>query len=199
MMLRALVMAGGRGSRLGMDLEKPLLKVRGVPMIMRVLSALEASPRVGEIHVAVSGNTPRTRDRLLSAGYRVIETSGSGYHEDMRHSIRTLGGSIFLVVSADLPALTPGMVDEVAAAYARAGKPSLTVVAPVGLFLEMGIRPTCTMVVSGEEVAPAGINVIDGSRIGDEYIDEAFLVMRDPRVCININTADDLEAAEGSL
>ncbi len=199
MRLRALVMAGGRGSRLGMDLEKPLLKIRGVPLIMRVLSALEASPSVGDIHVAVSRRTPRTKAHLLSAGYCILDTPGIGYHEDMRRSVKELGGGRFLVVSADLPALVPRIIDEVAIAYAKAGKPSLTVVAPVGLFLERGIKPTYTMVVSGEEVVPAGINVIDGSRIDDGYIDEAFLVMRDPRVCININTADDLAAVERGL
>ena len=42
-MVTALIMAGGKGTRMGTRTEKPLIELGGDPMIKRVIDALSAS------------------------------------------------------------------------------------------------------------------------------------------------------------
>jgi GTP:adenosylcobinamide-phosphate guanylyltransferase len=43
---------------------------------------------------------------------------------------------------------------------------------------------------------PAGINVIDGSEINREELDQEVYVMEDEKVAVNVNTLHDLRIAE---
>ena len=61
-MVTALVMAGGKGTRMGTRTEKPLIELGGDPMIKRVIDALSASKKVSEIIIATSPNTPKTHE-----------------------------------------------------------------------------------------------------------------------------------------
>ena len=90
------IMAGGRSSRMGR--EKPVLKVGGVPMLLRVYSEAE---KVGETVVALSKSTPKTRELCLREGISFVETPGNGYVEDVKWLLREFGP--FISVSADLP------------------------------------------------------------------------------------------------
>ncbi len=201
MKLKSLVMAGGRGTRLNLGIEKPMLRLNGIPMIDFVLSALRGASLIDEIFVAVSDHTPMTvRHLLTDAQARVIKTAGIGYHEDLAQALRSIGAFKCLTVSADLPALKPSDINFIAVEYAARRKPSLSVVAPAEEFRMMGIEPTSTIQLNGEEVVPCGINVIDGSRIGESYIDESMLVIHSPRFFVNINAIRDLDllrAVEG--
>jgi len=183
--LTAIVMAGGKGKRLKLGVEKPLLLIGGRPMIQRVLEALSASPSVGEIVVTVSPHTPRTRDYLLSIGQAIVETSGTGYHEDMKEAISYLGTRPFLVTSADLPFLSAAIVEKVVKEYFARGKPALTVVRP--LRSGSGGEPTCVVRINGADYVPCGINVIDGSKIHEPYLEEDFYVV-DALELFNVNT-----------
>lgn len=197
MRLTGLVMAGGRGCRMNLRSEKPLLAVGGVPMIARVVGALRGSPSISRTCVAVSPHTPETRRYLSSLGGIVmVDTPGVNYHEDMKFAVKALGGGHFLVVSADLPLLSPRTVETVVSAYVREGKPSLVAAAPLRLFSELGLAPTYVIEVGGQGLVPCGINVIDGRVIDEPYLEESVCVVDDPSVCINVNTPSDLEAAE---
>ncbi|MDQ3561605.1 MAG: NTP transferase domain-containing protein, partial [Thermoproteota archaeon] len=64
-MIAAVVMCGGRGSRMQQQqqqggIEKPLLKVEGIAMVERVISALAGSYRFDRIVAAVSPKTHKT-------------------------------------------------------------------------------------------------------------------------------------------
>ena len=194
MLLKSLVMAGGRGSRLNLGIEKPMLRLNGVPMIDFVLSALEGASSIGEVYVAVSDHTPATAHHLTtSARTRVIKTAGTGYHEDLAQAVRSIGPFKCLTVSADLPALKPCDIDFVVMEYAARRKPSLSVVAPAEELRARGIEPFSTLRLNGEDVVPCGINVIDGSMIGERYIEETMLVVHSPRFFVNVNTVRDLD------
>jgi adenosylcobinamide-phosphate guanylyltransferase len=56
----ALLMAGGKGTRMKGREEKPLVKVGGKPLIEHVLNALKSTEKIDEIVVAVSENTLKT-------------------------------------------------------------------------------------------------------------------------------------------
>ena len=70
----ALVMAGGKGSRLGMG-EKPLVKLFGRPLIDYVVSALLDSS-ADRIFVAATENVPLTRKWALERELCVVDTKG---------------------------------------------------------------------------------------------------------------------------
>ncbi len=101
----ALLMAGGRGSRLAVDEEKPLAKLDGRPMISYVMDALLHSKCFNTVIVGVSKNTPRTRmyimneysidnenSKAIGEGYNdcrimLVDTSGDGYVMDLNSII----------------------------------------------------------------------------------------------------------------
>ena len=59
-MIYAILMAGGRGTRLKVPVEKPLFKLHEKPLIKYVLDNLNSSKLVDEIIIAVSPNVPQT-------------------------------------------------------------------------------------------------------------------------------------------
>ena len=66
MMVPALIMAGGKGSRMGLPTEKPLLPFLGKPLIDWVAEAILDAKKVSEFYVITSANTPANRETLLS-------------------------------------------------------------------------------------------------------------------------------------
>ena len=74
----ALVMAGGKGTRMQHSEEKPLVQVGGKPIIEYVIKALENARRVDSIVVAVSYHTPRTAAFATKFAVKIAPTSGKG-------------------------------------------------------------------------------------------------------------------------
>jgi adenosylcobinamide-phosphate guanylyltransferase len=79
----ALVMAGGKGTRMALSEEKPLLQVGGKPVIEHVITALKNAKKVSSIVVAVSDYTPKTAKLMLKFPVSVIKTPGKEYVSDM--------------------------------------------------------------------------------------------------------------------
>ncbi|MDR2623218.1 MAG: NTP transferase domain-containing protein [Methanobrevibacter sp.] len=67
-MIIAILMAGGKGTRLKAKVEKPLLKFQNMALIDHVVQTLYSSKYIDEILVAVSPNTSKTKKYLLD-GY----------------------------------------------------------------------------------------------------------------------------------
>ncbi len=192
--LTALVMAGGKATRMGSELEKPLLEIDGVPMIQLVIEALRASTSVDRIIVAVSPEK-KVAGKARQLGAEVIETPGSGYESDMKIAIKQLGLADVLVVSADLPFLTGAMVDRAFEAYKSSGKPALSVMCPVGVFEKLNVQPSYVFEVEGKKLVPIGLNILDGTRIDEPALEEATLVTDSELLSLNVNTPQELEVA----
>ncbi|AEA46633.1 NTP transferase domain-containing protein [Archaeoglobus veneficus] len=166
----ALVMCGGKGSRLGMG-EKPLVKVCGKRLIEHVLDALWPCE---EVLGAVTDYTPETAAFLRREGIEVVKTSGAGFVEDMCEAITSLSiAEPVLVVAADLFFLKD-VIPEVINAYYTVSTRALATAYPDGEY--------------------AGINVVDGMFLGDEQEEVIYRVGRNE--VLNINTPDDLIRAE---
>ena len=60
MKVPALIMAGGKGKRMGLPVEKPLLPFLGKPLIDWVVEAVQSAKKVSELYVVTSENTPET-------------------------------------------------------------------------------------------------------------------------------------------
>jgi adenosylcobinamide-phosphate guanylyltransferase len=192
----ALVMAGGKGVRMALSEEKPLLIVGGKPVIEHVLAALENAEKVNSIVVAVSDYTPKTAEHIAKFPVKVVKTPGIEYVSDMGYAVKTLKLHTVLAVAADLPLITSEIIDDIVAQYERCGKPALTVVVPMAAKAKLGLSGEYSFEFDGRLVVPAGINVIDGRRIGKEELDEAICVVNRNEVAVNINTVQELGIAE---
>lgn len=193
--LTALVMAGGKATRMNVATEKPLLEVGGKPMIEHVLGALTQSKTVDRIIVAVSESTPQTARKARELNTQVLETPGEDYISDMKYAIRKLDLCIVLTVSADLPFITAEIVDQAVEKYRSCSKPSLAVMTPIDVYERFGSQPEYIFQVDGRSVVPIGINIIDGRRINEPELEQAILVTESEELALNVNTPRELETA----
>jgi adenosylcobinamide-phosphate guanylyltransferase len=192
----ALVMAGGKGTRMELPEEKPLLKVGGKTVIEHVLAALENAKKVDSIVVAVSDYTPKTAKFVAKFPVKVIKTPGKEYVFDMGYAVKKLRLQTVLAVAADLPLITGDTIDDILELYEQCGKPTLTVVVLMETKEKLGLGGEYAFEVENRLVVPAGINVIDGRRIDEEELDQEIYVVDQKEVAVNINTVQELKIAE---
>jgi adenosylcobinamide-phosphate guanylyltransferase len=196
MFVTAVVMAGGKGSRMSFPEEKPLLRVGGKPVVERVLSALLNAGRVGSVVVAVSSCTPKTALFVSKFPVKVVETPGEGYIPDMQYVVRKLGLKTVLAIVSDLPLITSTVVDDVLERYELCGKPALTVAVPIETKAKLGACVEYDFEAEGKMVVPTGINVIDGRLIDGGWMDQEVYVLDKAEVAVNVNAPEDLQLAE---
>lgn len=196
-------MCGGLGSRLDSEVEKPLVTIKGTPMVDRVLEALQRSC-VDQVYAVVSPQAPETRSHL-SDELSCIETPGNGYVADLQIALDE--GPVdppVLTSVADLPLLGPDPVDRLIEAARRGGSGgdssvrSTTAVVPVALKRELGISidGTATWI-------PAGVNVVtpvdneraDGST-NSEAASDGLYRSWDVRLAVNVNRRRDIQIAQ---
>lgn len=190
MKLDGLVMAGGRGTRLGLSVEKPLLPFRGKPLVERVIEALTGSRYIDRIFVATSERTRGTEKLMAEMGITTIRTPGKGYVEDLVYAVEKLGLGKVLTIGSDLPLMTSADIDWTAEEYERAGKSALTVLVPREVLERHGLTPTLLM---GDHV-PSGVNILDGRDLDGE---EAKVITEKVQFAFNVNTLEELALAEG--
>jgi adenosylcobinamide-phosphate guanylyltransferase len=196
MQVTAVVMAGGKGKRMEVSEEKPLLKVGGKPVIEYVLTSLLNAKKVDSIVVAVSENTPKTASFVKKFPVKVLETPGKGYIQDMQFAVKTLGLKVVLAVASDLPLITSNIVDDVLERYETCGKPALTVAVPIETKAKFGVGAEYAFEEEGKKVVPTGINVIDGRLIDDGWMEQEVMVLNRNEVAVNVNRPEDLQIAE---
>ena len=193
--LTALIMAGGRASRMSPGIEKPLAEVGGKPMIVHVVEVLKKSQNIDRIVVAISRNTPKTATVARKIGAEILETNGLGYEEDMKFAIKKLKLRDVMVISADLPLLTSALVDRAIESYWREKNPALSVMVAAELVEKLGAKPSFVFDVGEKRMAPIGVNVIDGTRIDEPKLDETVLVADSDDSVLNVNTDEELRIA----
>jgi len=180
----ALLICGGGGSRLDADVEKPLYRVDGRPMVDRVRDAL-ADSRLESVYAVTSPNAPRTREHV---DLPAVEAPGEGYVADLEYALERVDPPV-LTAAADLPLLSGDAVDDVLEAGAGAGG-SLAVCVPAALKRALGVSVDTTTTAEGRAVAPTGVNVVaaDGP--------ERTVVTHDARLAVNVNRPGDARVAE---
>jgi len=191
--MRALIMAGGSGSRLNSG-EKPLALICGQPMIAYVIRAFGNAGC--EPVVAGSSKTPMTANWCRANGIAFCRTDGNGYVDDMVQAVRSLDEDDPLFVSvADIPCITETVVLSIWDAYAASGKDALSTWVPAELVTSCRESMPYHEQIDGTDACPAGINIIRGDRAGDEQ-DELRLLVNEPCLALNINTQGDRKRAE---
>jgi len=176
--------------------EKPLLEISGKMMLQHVIEVLKRCGSIDRVIVASTPNTPATTLTAEKLGAQTIITPGEGFEEDMRFAIRHLSLAEVLLISADLPFITPNLVEEAIREYRDSGKPALAVMAPPEVYERLGSRPGYVFEVNGRELVPVGINIIDGKRIDQGPLEQTEMVIDSGEVPINVNTPDELHVAK---
>jgi adenosylcobinamide-phosphate guanylyltransferase len=194
-MVTALVMAGGKGTRMDLPVEKPLLRLGGKQMIKYVLDALRSAKRVNDIVVTVSGNTPEMMELMRKSRVEVLETPGESYVSDMIYAVKKLGLKTTLIISADIPLVTGEFIDKVLEHYEKCGKPALTVATPIDSVNKPCLNAPYIIENGQRNLVPIGINVIDGEMIGEDKMEEEMFITQEGFL-INVNTRRELKIVE---
>jgi len=198
MRVPALIMAGGKGKRMGLPVEKPLLPFLGKPLLDWVVEAVASAEKVAEFCVVTSENTPETEKRCRSKGWKVLRTDAKGYHDDLKQAVRDAGfAGAVLTIPADLPALTGKFLDKVVSAFEACGKDFLAVFVPIKAREDLGLSVSSTDEYKGVWHAVAGVNIVNGTKIHEEgKIETSAIITEETEVLLNINTLKDLEISE---
>ncbi len=190
----ALVMAGGRGSRLKMG-EKPLVNLFGRPLIDYVVLALEES-LVDRIFISTTENVPSTRKWAEERDLYVLETGSYGYVPDMIEAVIKSGvKDPIMVIMADLPLVTPEIIDQIIEVYKERQEPALSTHTPLSLHSRLGRRPDSLFNYRGQLIVPAGINVLSGAEIEMEQ-EDFHLILERMELAVNVNVPEDLMLCE---
>jgi len=192
----AVVMAGGKGVRLGRD-EKPLTLLCGRPLIQYVLEALLGSKNIERIFVATSSRVKKTNEWLDDFKkehdkVEIIHTEGAGFVHDMVGAVEEAGirGSV-LIMMADLPLVTSGLIDRIIEKYEEVNTPALSVHMKLDVFTKLGLRPDTVFHKNSDFIVPCGINILDAERIQEEQ-EDYNLILDEDELALNVNTPGDL-------
>lgn len=199
----AVVMAGGLGKRLG-TAEKPLTPLYGKPLIQYVLEALPGSRNIERIFVATSKRVKRTNEWLLDYKkdhdrVEIIHTQGEGFVHDMISAVEEAGirGHV-LIMMADLPLVTSGLIDRIIEKYNEVNTPALSVHMKLDVFTRLGLRPDTVFHKNSDFIVPCGINILDAGNIHDEQ-EDYNLILDDEELAINVNAPGDLIVCENFI
>jgi adenosylcobinamide-phosphate guanylyltransferase len=210
--MHALVMAGGKGTRMNARCEKPLLNINGKPMISYVLNALIDSKCFNYVWVAVSKNTVNTK-AYLNEHYRsvmVIDTPAIDYVYDLNYALTYISNHMYnaepiLITAADLPLLDCNIVKYIIDMYEHYSKKDAWIVIVVSTKLLRYTQVSSKLQVNGIDKYYSGISIVN-PRVLDNIIynthnsiKEEYMLIDDVRVAVNVNTMNDLKLAETML
>ena len=219
---RAIIVAAGRGERMGGGLPKAFLAVAGVPMLVRSARAFDAAASVSAIAVVVPADRiDATRELLRGLTKPATVVAGGERRQDsVRCGLAALPAGfdgIVLVHDAARPLVDVTLIDAVAAAAARAGAaiPVLPVADTIKRIEDGIVRATVDRAELGAAQTPQGFAIgllreayAAAERDGVLLTDEAMAIERIgrpvraiPGSALNrkVTTPDDLAWAEDVL
>jgi 2-C-methyl-D-erythritol 4-phosphate cytidylyltransferase/2-C-methyl-D-erythritol 2,4-cyclodiphosphate synthase len=224
MHVSAIIVAGGRGARVGGDVPKQLLEIGGESILRRSVRACDGHPAVDELVVVLP-------EDLVAAGTTLVgETrlpcrivaGGARRQDSVRAGLAAVSTSadVVLVHDAARPFVTPEVIDRVVAAVVETGAaiPAMPVADTVKRGQVLGDLRSVRKTVPRDELwlaqTPQGFRrdvlaraVADAERAG-EATDEARLVelaggtvaiVHGDRRNVKMTTADDVMEARARL
>jgi adenosylcobinamide-phosphate guanylyltransferase len=205
--MMAAIMCGGKGSRMnqGLTFEKPMILFRGKPMVEHVLDALVCSKRFSSVVGLTSGHTTATSKYLRNHNHCVngllhlIETSGFDYSTDLGQVIELLKPSEIIIVPSDLPILKAETINDILKSW-NPDASFVSIIMEKNFIESLGLIPSIVFSVEKVEYCYSGISMIDTSRIlAGVEANESYIVMNRADIAFNINTMEDLRAANAYL
>jgi 2-C-methyl-D-erythritol 4-phosphate cytidylyltransferase len=152
------VVAAGRGSRVGGDLPKQYLSIGGVPLLLRAVRPFVSHPEVAQVAVVL---TPRDAEQPpdflapLRGEALTVVAGGRERADSVAAGLRALDASCAIVLVHDgaRPFVERGVIDAVIA-HARAGEGAVAAL-PVSDTIKEALGPDPTLV--GRTVPRAGL------------------------------------------
>jgi len=187
----ALVMAGGKGTRMKLNDEKLLLRYKK-PVILHVIDSLKNSNCFSKILSITSCNSPKTKKLLEENNVEIFDTPGIGYVEDLNLVLKTFRDE-FLVVSGDLPLLDKEIIQKITNYYNP--QKSWTSILVTNKFLTMlGLESNYSVNFNDQICHYTGISLINAEKITSlESLVENYIVLDDKRVAFNLNSKQDYD------
>jgi 2-C-methyl-D-erythritol 4-phosphate cytidylyltransferase/2-C-methyl-D-erythritol 2,4-cyclodiphosphate synthase len=129
----ALVVAAGRGTRLGAPLPKQYLPLGGVAVLRRSVKALLSHPAIGGVRVVIHPDDRALYDAAVAGLDLLPPVAGGAQRQDsVRNGIESLGGAapdLVLIHDGARPFLGAAVIDRVLAALA--GQPGAIAALPI--------------------------------------------------------------------
>ena len=187
----ALVMAGGKGTRMKTFEEKLLLKYKQ-PIILHVINALIDSKFFSKILVGTSHHSPKTKKLLENLEVDIVETLGNGYVADMNEILQNLQDDAF-VISGDLPLVDIDILKKIMLNHDK--KKVWTSLVVTKKFIESkNIDTEYSITVDGVPCYYTGIYLVNSREINNlELVQENSIILDDERIAVNINTKKDYD------
>ena len=218
----AIVVAAGKGTRLGGDRPKQFLQLAGVPVIIHTLKQFERSKRINEVIMVLPAEDTAGFESLAQkfelSKVRRIVAGGSTRAQSVRNGLAAIvDAEIVAVHDGVRPLVTPKEIDEVVGAAERAGAAILT--APVAdtikrvesdrivetvsrVELRRALTPQCFQFEvlkrayeQLDELESAGVEITDESMLVERLGVEIVAIQGSDRN-IKITNADDIALAE---
>ena len=218
-MMYCVLMCGGKGTRIkstmGHKIEKPLIKLRNKPLIEYLIDALTQTNKFEQIFAAVSDNTQKTQEFILSTFLNkitIMETSGKGYSEDYLEIIKFFKLTKYrkkedikkiLFLPIDIPLISPVIIRQIINTGQE--KPCLAIVLEKEFIESHGITPSYEFTLGKKNCCYSGISIIDISKIDINILErinliaEEHKIMNYSEIACNANTFEDLKITEKIL
>jgi adenosylcobinamide-phosphate guanylyltransferase len=192
-MIKSVIMAGGLGSRLKTETEKPLFIFNKKHLIDYVIENLINSSAIEEIFVAVSPNTPNTKKYISKLeNIKIIDTPGEGYLNDLSFLLdyfeKESKDDVLTFINSDLPFISYNCIDHVLREYFKFNKDSLSVYIPADFLDDLNFNYEYEY----KGLVPSGLNILRSQNIVQE---EHELIIPLIDFAININTLEDVDVA----
>lgn len=197
-MIYAIVMSGGRGTRLNLPVEKPLFKLYKKPLIKYLLENLDESKYVDKVVIATSPHTPKTKDYVcqLENDLMILDTPGDNYLDDLSFILEFFESKskddTLLFINADLPLISSDIIDYTLETYLSTESDALSVLVPVNIFEELDLEYSYEF----DGLVPSGLNILRSENIVQ---DEYNLIIAKKELAINVNTIKDAKVAKKFL
>jgi 2-C-methyl-D-erythritol 4-phosphate cytidylyltransferase/2-C-methyl-D-erythritol 2,4-cyclodiphosphate synthase len=220
-MVGAIIVAGGRGNRLGAAMPKQLLDLGGRTILQRSVSAFDTHPDIGEIVVVLPADLVASGAQLVGATRLpcTCVAGGPRRQDSVRIGFGRVSGDadVILVHDAARPFVDHALIDRVIAAARESGAavpalPARDTVKRVNLDRRQTIetipRETIWLaqtpqgfqrdVLARAAALSEGDTATDEAQLAERAGDPVRVVDGDPRN-VKITTTDDLAAARVSL
>jgi adenosylcobinamide-phosphate guanylyltransferase len=194
--MEALVYAGGKGSRMGGGVEKPMLPIGGVPVVKRVVDAISSSSKIERVIVSVSENTKETEKYLMSEGIETIRTSGNDFMKDLHTALGSMNERFVMTAPCDIPLLTRQAVDMIYEFFDPDTMESAIAVVAEELVRSVGVKPSYSIDINGRKWVLSGLCIMDRIKTLDNvFLKEAYMQTDMFELAVNVNTQEELDLA----
>jgi len=185
----ALVMAGGKGTRMNSSEEKLLLEYKK-PIIFHVLDALKNSNCFTKIITATSSNSPKTKEILEQTKIETIETEGKGYSNDLNVVLQNLNDYVF-VTSGDLPFLDETIIQSMIEKF-NSEKTWTSFLISTNFLNSLNLQSELVVKIENSDCVYTGISIINANKIANlNEIEQNYIILDDKRIAFNLNTNED--------